>query len=184
VEQGLKSRADIVAETERLLLRPMRAQDAGALVEVYCDPHAMRYYPRPYTREEVDERIAANQAAHTRNGHGLYSVVLKSTGDIVGDCGPALQQVDGTNEIEIGYHFLPRFWGRGYAAEAARASRDWAFENLDCDRVISLIRPVNVPSQHVAARNGMKIVKAVIWRELAHDVWAIRRAEWQARFSG
>jgi RimJ/RimL family protein N-acetyltransferase len=173
--------AEAVLETERLLLYPMLPEHADVLAGVYCDPDAMRYYPRPYSRKEVAERIESSRAAYAREGHGLYTVVLKATGEVMGDCGPTIQEVEGTPEIEIGYHFLPRFWGHGYATEAARAARDWVFRHLACERVISLVRPVNVPSQRVAARNGMSIAKRVVFRGLEHDVWAITRAEWQAR---
>lgn len=173
--------ADFVIETERLLLRPMRLDDVDALFQVWGDPLAMRFYPRTHTRDEVVEVINRQQARYAREGHGLYTVVLKSTGEIVGDCGPTVQEVDGASEIEVGYHFLPRYWGNGYATEAARAARDWAFTHLACARVISLIRPVNVPSQRVAQRNGMSVTKRVVWRELEHDVWAIARSQWQAQ---
>lgn len=173
--------ADVVIETERLLLRRMRLDDVDALFQVWGDPHAMRFYPRTHTRDEVVELINRQQPRYTREGHGLYTVVLKVTGEIAGDCGPTVQEIDGVPEIEVGYHFLPRYWGNGYATEAARAARDWAFNNLPCARVISLIRPANVPSQRVAQRNGMSVTKRVIWCDLEHDVWAIPRAQWQAQ---
>jgi len=175
---------DVVIETERLLLRPMRLDDVDALFEVWGDAHAMRFYPAPLTREQLLERIARNLERYASVGHGLYTVELKSTGEILGDCGPTVQVVDGAPEFEVGYHFLPRYWGNGYATEAARAARDWAFNNLPCERVISLIRPVNVPSQRVAQRNGMNITRRVIWRELEHDVWAITRSDWQRLTTG
>jgi ribosomal-protein-alanine N-acetyltransferase len=179
VEAGVKVAADVVIGTERLLLRRMRLDDVDALFQVWGDAHAMRFYPAPLTREELLERVARNLERYAAPGHGLYTAELKSTGEILGDCGPTVQEVEGTPEIEVGYHFLLRYWGNGYATEAARAARDWAFNNLPCARVISLIRPVNVPSQRVAQRNGMSVVRRVIWRELEHDVWAIPRSDWQ-----
>ncbi len=175
------SAAAVVIETARLLLCPMLREHADALAEVYCDAAAMRYYPRPYSREEVAERIERSRTAYAGQGHSLFTVVLKATAEVVGDCGPTVQEVEGIREIEIGYHLLPRFWGRGYATEAARGARDWAFQHLDCERVISLVRPVNVPSQRVAARNGMRIAQRVVFSGLEHDVWAITRAEWRGR---
>ncbi len=177
----MNAASQAMIETERLLLRDMRPEDTTCLAEVYCDVHAMRYYPRPYTLQEVTERIARSQAHYVTHGHSLYTVVLKSSGEVIGDCGPTVQEVGGIGEIEVGYHFLPRFWGNGYATEAARAARDWAFEHLRCERVISLIRPINIPSQRVAARNAMKIAERVLWHEFEHDVWAIGRSEWQQR---
>lgn len=171
--------AEPVIETPRLLLRPMRSDDLDALFEVWGDPQAMRFYPHPHSRDEVVELIERQFARYATNGHGLYTVVLKPAGEIVGDCGPTIQRVEEVDEIEVGYHFIPRFWGHGYAAEAAQACRDWAFRNRPCPRVISLIRPENVPSQNVARRNGMSVANRVVWRELEHDVWQITRVEWQ-----
>lgn len=170
---------EIVLETERLVLRHMRLDDLDALLGVWGDAHAMRFYPVPYTREQLLARMQVNLQRYETVGHGLYTAVLKSSGAIAGDCGPTVQEIEGVPEIEVGYHFLPRYWGQGYATEAARACRDWAFAHLPCARVISLIRPINEPSQRVAARNGMKITRRVLWRDLEHDVWAITRAEWQ-----
>ncbi len=173
------SLADPVIETSRLRLRHMRHDDLDALFQIWGDPHAMRFYPAPLTREQLAERMEVNLQRYANIGHGLYTILLKTTGEIMGDCGPTIQRVDDVDEVEIGYHLIPRFWGHGYAAEAARATRDWAFEHLPCPRVISLIRPENVPSQNVARRNDMSIAKRVLWRDLEHDVWSITRAEWQ-----
>jgi RimJ/RimL family protein N-acetyltransferase len=174
----MKAATDVVIETPRLVLRRMRVEDVDALTGVWCDAHAMRFYPRPHSREDVVELVHRQLARYEHDGHGLYTVVLKSTGEVLGDCGPTVQEIDTGPKIEIGYHFIPRYWKQGYATEAARAARDWAFTNRSCERVISLIRPENVPSQQVAQRNGMKITTRVIWRELEHDVWAIFRGDW------
>jgi [ribosomal protein S5]-alanine N-acetyltransferase len=93
------------------------------------------------------------------------------------DCGIILQQVEGESLYEIGYHLRRDFWGQGLATEAAIACRDWAFANLKTDRLISLIRPENLPSRRVAERNGMTIWKEVNWRGLAHYVYFIERAQ-------
>lgn len=175
----MKAAADVVIETPRLLLRRMRMEDTDALAGVWCDAHAMRFYPSPLTRQQLEERVRINLQRYADPGHGLYTVLLKSTGEVMGDCGPTVQEIPSGPEIEVGYHFLPRYWGRGYASEAAQAARDWAFVNRQCGRVISLIRPENTPSQAVARRNGMQVTERVIWRELEHDVWAIRRPEWE-----
>ncbi len=171
----MKGAAQAVIETERLVLRDMSPGDVGSLAEVYCDARAMRFYPRPYTLQEVTDRVLQVRAQYASFGHSLYTVVLKSNGEVIGDCGPTVQEVESASEIEVGYHFLPRFWGHGYATEAVRGARDWAFTHLNCDRVISLVRPINVPSQRVASRNGMNIAKRILWRELEHDIWAIGR---------
>jgi len=128
----------------------------------------MRYYPTLFDRGGVEEWIVRNRRRYAANGHGLWAMILKSTGELIGDCGVTVQTVDGVDELEIGYHLSRDCWGRGYATEAAQACRDWAFVNRNADYVVSLIRPENLASCRVAERNGMTLWKEIIWRELVH----------------
>ena len=102
-------------------------------------------------------------------------MILKSTCELIGDCGLVRQSVDAIDEIEIGYHVRRDLWNQGYASEAARACRDYGFANLEVDRLISLIRPENVASRRVAEKNGMTIWKEVTKADLLHYVYAIKR---------
>jgi [ribosomal protein S5]-alanine N-acetyltransferase len=101
--------------------------------------------------------------------------------ELIGDCGIALQEVEGELLYEIGYHLRRDCWGQGLATEAARACREWGFEHLKTDRLISLIRPENIPSRRVAERNGMTIWKEVNWRGLEHYVYSVGRPSHAAR---
>lgn len=159
-------------ETARLTLRAMTPGDVPALFAVLGDAETMRWYPRPYTRAEVDEGIA-RQMERYPSGAGLLGMVLRETGDLIGDCGLVWQEVDGVLEPEIGYHVHRAWWNRGLATEAARAVRDHAFAHLGCDHVISLIRPENIPSRRVAEKNGLTLDRIVIWRGYEHCVYRI-----------
>ena len=117
-----------------------------ALALVLSDPETMRYYPATLDRAGVAEWIERNRRRYVDAGHGLWAMVLKSNGELVGDCGLTRQPVDGTEEIEIGYHVRRDLWGRGYAPEAAGACREYGFARLGADRLISLIRPENLPA--------------------------------------
>jgi ribosomal-protein-alanine N-acetyltransferase len=94
---------------------------------------------------------------------------------VVGDCGLTRQSVDGVDEIEIGYHVRRDFWGRGYAPEAARACQAYGFTQLGAAHLISLIRPENLPSRRVAEKTGLSLWKEVVWRDLPHCVYVIRK---------
>ncbi len=161
--------------TERLLLREFVLEDVDALALVLSDPETMRYYPATLDRAGVVEWIRRNRRRYVDAGHGLWAMVLKSSGELVGDCGLTRQAVDGTEEIEIGYHVRRDLWGRGYAPEAARACQEYGFGRLGADRLISLIRPENLASRRVAEKTGLSLWKEVVWRGLPHHVYMIRR---------
>lgn len=122
----------------------------------------MRYYPRPKTRSEVQEWIVRNQRRYEDNGFGLWIMQLHDSGEFVGDCGLTIQHVDGVDELEVGYHVRASMQGRGYATEAAAASRDFARDALGYRRLIAIINPLNLPSQQVAAKIGLKIEKRAV----------------------
>jgi RimJ/RimL family protein N-acetyltransferase len=170
-----------ILETSRLILREFCSDDADALARVLSDPETMRFYPAPYDRAGVEEWIARNLRRYADDGHGLWAMILKETSELIGDCGLTVQEVDGSTEIEVGYHVRRDLWGQGLATEAARACRDYGFARLPVERLISLIRPENLSSRRVAEKNGMTIWKEVTRQNLQHLVYAIRRDRWQPR---
>jgi|SRR5579863_3415593 len=166
----------LILETQRLSLREFEPADVDALAPILSDPETMRYYPAPVDYRGVVDWIDRNRTRYEKDGFGLWAMVLKSSGCLIGDCGLLRQSVDGVDEIEIGYHVRCDLWGRGFAPEAAGACRDYGFDHLGADRLISLIRPENVPSRRVAEKTGMTVWKEVMWREIPHCVYCIRRA--------
>ena len=147
-----------VLTTQRLILREMSSADLDDIAALLGDEYVMRYYPRPKTRSEAQGWIDRNQERYRDHGFGLWTVISRSTGEFVGDCGLALQRVDDsdTDEIEVGYHVRASLQGNGYATEAASAARDFASDRLGLDRLIALINPANLPSQGVARKIGLK----------------------------
>ena len=172
-----------ILETRRVVLREFVSEDAVALARVLSDPETMRYYPAPYDRKDVEDWIARNRSRYASHGHGLWAMVLKSSGDLIGDCGLIKQEVDSETLVEIGYHVRRDLWGQGLAPEAALACRDYGFNRLPVDRLISLIRPENIPSRKVAEKNGLTLWKTIAWRGLPHCVYSITRSEMERRAS-
>ena len=166
-----------VIETPRLILREFIPEDVDALARVLSDAETMRFYPAPFDKAAVEDWIARNMRRYAKDGHGLWAAVLKSSGEVIGDCGPTVQNVDGVDEIEIGYHIRRDLWGQGLATEAAQACRDWGFARLPVERLISLIRPENQPSRRVAEKNGMTVSREVMWHEFRHLVYSIQRRD-------
>ena len=97
----------------------------------------------------------------------------------MGRCGLLSQEVDGERHVEVAYALAPEFWGRGYATEAAVASRDHAFRTLDVPHVVSLILPDNAASIRVAERNGMAFWKMAEFRTCLVRVYRITRVGWE-----
>ena len=165
-----------ILETGRLVLREFVKDDAPALELVVSDPETMKHYPAPLDRAGTEQWIERNLRRYSEDGVGLWAMVLRSSGEMIGDCGIIRQNVEDEYLYEIGYHLRRDHWGKGLATEAAVACRDWGFANLQADRMISLIRPENVPSRRIAERNGMTIWKEVDWRGLRHCVYAVERS--------
>ena len=88
-------------ETQRLVLRAMSPEDVESLLAVWGDAQTMLYYPKPYTRAEVVELIERQRRRYVDDGHGLWAAVLKSSGEVIGDCGLVRQQVEGRRGDEI-----------------------------------------------------------------------------------
>jgi RimJ/RimL family protein N-acetyltransferase len=162
-------------ETPRLRLREMTADDLGFVAAMLGDPEVMRFYPKVLSRDEAAQWIDRQIDRYHRDGHGLWLVEERATGAPVGQIGLVRQQIDGIREPEIGYLVHRPCWRRGFASEAAGAVRDYAFGTLREARVISLIRPVNEPSQGVARKIGMTVWKTTTFGDLPHIVFCLRR---------
>ncbi|MEH7236869.1 GNAT family N-acetyltransferase [Bacillus sp. JJ1562] len=147
--------------TERLILRRMTKDDAGKLMEIFSDPVAMRYYPSTKNESETMDWINWTLKNYDEYGVGLWIVEDKITGEFFGQCGIVPQEVDGVMEMEIGYLLVRRAWGKGYATEAALACKNFGFERLRLNRIVSLPDVNNIPSTKVAERIGMKKIKTI-----------------------
>lgn len=145
-------------ETERLSLRPMRAEDADALLAIFADPVAMAAFGGVlFERPQMDRWVRRNLDHQARYGYGLFSVVHKASGLLIGDCGIEQIELDGQRTAELGYDIRSDHWNQGYATEAARAVRDYAFQQLDLPHLASLIRRGNLASRRVAEKLGMRL---------------------------
>ena len=159
-----------VLETARLVLRPLMPDDQPELSAVLGDAETMRWYPRPYTGPEVSEWIE-RQIGRYPGGNGLLGMVEKESGKLIGDCGAVWQEVEGTAELEIGYHVNRNRWDQGFASEAAKTVMKYAFETFDVKRVVSMIRPENAASRRVAEKNGLTVDRIVFWRGYDHCIY-------------
>jgi RimJ/RimL family protein N-acetyltransferase len=167
--------ADFVLQTARLDLREMTWDDLDFLATLLADPRVMRHYPKCHSRDESKAWLQKQLDRYAEDGHGLWLVVDRTTSEPIGQVGLSRQQVDGVDEPEIGYLIHAPYWRQGFATEAATAVRDYGFGVLGKQRVISLIRPVNIPSQRVALRIGLKPEKLTTFKGFESLVFSLSR---------
>jgi RimJ/RimL family protein N-acetyltransferase len=146
-----------VLETERLLLRPYCDDDLGGLAALCADPVVMDHFPQTLDRassERLAERIKAHFELH---GFGPWSVEIKDTHMYAGFVGLMVPAFEAhfTPCVEVGWRLARKYWGRGYATEAARVSLAFGFETMGCDEIVSMTVPGNFRSRAVMARLAM-----------------------------
>jgi RimJ/RimL family protein N-acetyltransferase len=139
----------------RIRFRRMEDGDLDDMARLLGDPDVMTHYPRPRTREEAAAWIRWNQDNYARDGFGLW-ILHDREGNFLGDCGLTWQRVNGVERLELGYHLVPQWQGRGLATEAARASCELA-RSRGMSEVIALVVPENLPSRRVAERLGLTV---------------------------
>ncbi|NGQ94196.1 GNAT family N-acetyltransferase [Brevibacillus sp. SYP-B805] len=154
-------------ETERLLFRRYTDDDLDFLTSMLTDPLMVRYigHGQIRTREEIRaflDRILGHYAAG--KGTGLMLAVQKQDGQPVGHVGLVPQQVEGRDEMEVGYWIARAHWGKGLASEAASAFLAYGRETLGLPRLVSLIHPANAASIGVAKKIGMSFERMVTFR--------------------
>ena len=159
--------------TDRLRVRPFREDDLEALHAVLSDPKAMRFYPRPFDREMTRRWIERWRASYEEAGLGMLAIEDRGTGEVIGDCGPSIQFVDGERFVELGWHVRADRQRHGIATEAGAACRDHLFATSDFGLLISLIRPENVPSWRVASKLGFRPWRGTVRAGMGHLVWRL-----------
>jgi RimJ/RimL family protein N-acetyltransferase len=144
-------------ETPRLIVRPWRDADSEPFFAINSDPEVMRHIRPIADRAESDAGIARQHAAQAELGFCFWAIERKEDGAFLGFCGlrPSVPDSPIADDIEIGWRLGSLYWGQGYAHEAARASLDWAWANLDVPRIVSITVSANRRSWKLMQRLGM-----------------------------
>jgi RimJ/RimL family protein N-acetyltransferase len=156
----------------------MRDTDAEALLDIFSDPIAMRYFGVIFDRPRMDEWVRDNLEHEKQYGFSLLIVILKDNGEIIGDCGLETDKIDGQTIVGIGFDFKREYWGKGYATEAALAVLKYGFTRFEFDTISAWIDPENTASQRVAERIGMTVEKHVIRGGKKYALYGIRRKDY------
>ena len=153
-------------DTANLVLRPMETADVPAYGAFRSDPLVMRYLP-PAARdgdqtEKAAKRIPAFAEHWRQRGYGVWGVFERGSGAMIGHCG--LNYLEEYDETEVLYALARHAWGRGLATEAARAAVDFGFGPAGLTRLIGLVHPDNVASQHVLTKLGFAYRHDLTWQ--------------------
>jgi RimJ/RimL family protein N-acetyltransferase len=144
-------------QTERLLLRPWRSSDRAPFAALNDDPEVMEYFPARLTRAQSDAMADRMQSAIDANGWGLWALERRDTGEFIGFTGLQVPTYEFAfmPVVEVGWRLARQAWGHGFATEAAAASLDYGFEELDLEEIVAMTSVHNARSQAVMRRLGM-----------------------------
>jgi len=143
------------------------------------DERTMYAYEGAFSDEETQDWLDRQLRRYKDDGFGLWAVILKETGAMIGQAGITCQDAGGEHIPEIGYLFNRAYWGKGYATEAATACKQYAFEKLGFNEIYTIVRDINIPSINVAIRNGMLVRRRIIKHyrgvDMPHYVFSARQ---------
>ena len=169
----------MIIETNRLMLREIQPSDYCALSQILQCSDVMYAYGGVFSDAETQAWLDKQIKNYQEYGFGLWAVILKTTGEMIGQCGLTMQKYKENQVLEVGYLFQKSFWHNGFAIESASACRDYAFNELNAEEVFSIIRDTNTASQNVAKRNGMTIkdtfVKHYRGIDMPHYLYSVKR---------
>lgn len=169
-------------ETERLLFRKLENVDFENWIELFRDEYTakmlgMDHFKTP--KERCEKWFEWTFHRYENNLGGQNVLILKESNQLVGQCGLLVREVENEFELEIAYSILPQFQGKGFAIEAVRKCRNFAFENQFHDRLVSIIIPENENSKNVALKNGMSFQKQIDYSEKKMDLFQMTLQNWR-----
>lgn len=184
-------RKDVVLTTDRTRLRPFAVSDAERLLAVFRDAEVRRFLldGELVTAEWMQEEITASEARFERSGTGIWSVQLRLGGELLGFAG--FREFFDPPQLQLLYGLLPRYWGQGFATEAAARICEYAFKDLDFSAVAAATDKPNEASARVLRRLGMKLIgtsdegaAGTAYYELQREEWlsnlsSVKMAEWK-----
>ena len=167
-----------ILETERLFLRELSWDDWEALCAILQDEETMYAYEGAFSDVMVREWLERQLSRYEKWGFGLWAVILKESGALIGQCGLTMQPWKDGEVLEIGYLLNRAYWHKGFVAECAAACKEYAFQVLKAEEVTSIIRDNNLASQKVALRNGMEPTKTFVKHyhgiDMPHIIFSIK----------
>ncbi len=169
----------ILKTTERLTIKSWAEEDLShyliMMKDVGFNCFSIPGYFWVNSTEEALGKIRERMSLFETRGLGKFLVLSKATGELMGTCGIAPYLVNGKEELELGYRYLLKHWGFGFASEAAQAVLEYGFERLDVPRILALVAPQNKQSIRVIEKLDMQRVGEIIHYDLPHLLYEMKR---------
>ncbi|MBO6185110.1 MAG: GNAT family N-acetyltransferase [Chryseobacterium sp.] len=169
-------------QTERLYFRKLEQSDFENWLELFEDEQTSRMLGMDYLKtpkERCEKWFELTFHRYENNLGGQNVLISKETNELIGQCGLLVREVENKFELEIAYSILPQYRGKGFAIEAAKKCRDFAFENKLHERLISIIIPENDSSKNVALKNEMTFKKQIYYSGKKMDLFQITKQDWE-----
>lgn len=183
--------ADIIAETDRLILRTIEEGDAAEQMRVLNTPAVMARLGGPKELHEIEAKHAKSMQLYAQRGFSFLFLIEKQTGEMVGHAGIKLVDnplAKNEGDHEIGWLIREDRWRRGYAEEAVRAVLDWAFGRVDAPNVVALTSQANVPSWKLMEKLGMVRRKDLDFDDPAYPpedrttiLYSLTKEQWESQ---
>lgn len=169
---------DFIIETDRLILRELKAAKTSQLISLWQDPKVQHYLGGPVSTGMVKERLLQILKHWEIHTFGLCSVWDKSAERCLGLCGLQLSD-DG---LELSYKFYYKYWGKGYAYESAESILSYAFNVLKTEEVIAITQSKNTPSIKLLGKLGMSYRRTFDRYNAMQSLFLITRKTWKHYF--
>ncbi len=165
----------MMIETTRLLLREMTVDDAENTYLLNLDPDVIKYTgDKPFESIEAAAKFLQGYDHYKIYGFGRWAVVEKSTNNFLGWCG--LKYSPALDEYDIGYRFLKKHWGKGFATESAAACMEAGFYKFNIQSIVGRAMPENLASIKVLEKIGLKFFEHRTTGGLEELIYKIERA--------
>lgn len=161
-------------ETSRLILREFLRSDLQSLAPILANPLVMKFSTMgTYSTSQTEKAIDNFIDSYKQFGFGFWAVILKESNLLIGYCGLAIDRIDDRDEPEIAYRLDSKFWGKGFATEAASASIQYGLDRIELPYILGAAQRQNIASVRVLEKIGMTFDREIIFRGVAMDCYKI-----------
>jgi RimJ/RimL family protein N-acetyltransferase len=153
-----KLKKEYLFKSERLGFRNWTEKDVTEFSVINADLEVMKHFPKPLTKKETSKYITRLQNHYQENGYNYFATEILKTGELIGFIGLAYQdyETDFTPATDIGWRLKKNSWGNGYATEGAKKCLEFAFNELNLDKIFSICTEQNTKSENIMQKIGME----------------------------